>query len=183
MSQFEFLFSLYGLLLGLGVADLASGFSRAYDKRRAQPIGWLAPGLAALLICDLLTFWLGAYRYRDLEVTYYLTLAATVVGLIYYFAASQVFPREGSGEAADDHAMARRRLIALSIFAINLAVFFVPSAFGWAAGASDGLIVNVANASYAAILIWLFFAPTRRQAAFAAWLGVAFLVIVVGMHS
>lgn len=180
MSQFEFLFSLYGLLLGLGVADLASGFSRAYDRRKTQPIGWLAPGLGALLICDLLTFWLAAWRFRDWDVTYFLALGATAVGLIYYFAASQVFPREGSAETTDAHAMSRRKLVALAVFAINLVVFFVPSTFRWASGDPEALEVNVLNAVYAADLIWLFFAPTPRQAAIAAWLGVAILAFGVG---
>jgi hypothetical protein len=183
LNQFEFLFSLYGLLLGLGVADLAAGSSRAYDRRKAEPIGWLAPGLAALLICDLLTFWAGAWRFRDVQVTYYLMLAATAVGLIYYFAASQVWPREGSAEATDDHAMTRRRLIALSIFVINVAVFFVPTAAEWIAGDASAWLANAMNALYVAVLMWLFLAPTRRQAALAAWSGVAFLVIGVGIVS
>lgn len=183
MSQFEFVFSLYGLLLGLGIADLASGFSRAYDRRKAQPIGWLAPGLAALLICDLLTFWIAAWRFREWEMSYFLVLGAVVVGLIYYFAASQVFPREGSTETTGDHAMSRRKVVALAVLAINASVFFVPTAFAWAAGNPNGSIATAINVVYAAVLVWLFAAPTRRQAAMAAWLGVAILVLGVGILS
>ena len=32
-DSFSFLFSFYGLLLGLAIAELASGFSRAWDER------------------------------------------------------------------------------------------------------------------------------------------------------
>lgn len=184
MNKFEFLFSLYGLLLGLGVTDLAAGFSRAYDERKTQPIGWLAPGLGALLICDLLTFWLAAWNYREWEVTYSLALGATIVGLTYYFAASQVFPRAASAETATEHAMSRRKLVAAAILLINGVVFFAPTFMklftefnlGWAGA-------NAVNATYAGILLWLFFAPTPRQATIAAWLGVALLVLVVGVVS
>lgn len=183
MNHFEFLFSLYGLLLGLGVADLASGFSRAYDKRKTHAIGWLAPGLGALLICDLLTFWLAAWRFRDWEVTYFLALGATAVGLTYYFAASQVFPREGSVEAPTDHAMSRRKVVAGAILAINVFVFFIPTFVDLFGSREKTIIANIGNGLYAAILLWLFFAPTRRQAAIAAWLGVALLITVVGLFS
>lgn len=44
-------------------------------------------------------------------------------------------------------------------------------------------IASAFNAVYAAVLIWLFAAPTRRQAAMAAWLGVAILVLGVGILS
>jgi len=178
LNQFEFLFSLYGLLLGLGVADLASGFSRAYDKRKTQPIGWLAPALGALLICDLLTFWLAAWEYREWQVTYLLALGATIVGLIYYFAASQVFPREGSTETPEDHAMSRRKLVAASILAINVIVFFGPAFAQLVQYGAPALPPNLVNAVYAALLIWLFFTPSPRQAAIAAWLGVAVLILM-----
>lgn len=183
MSQFEFLFSLYGLLLGLGVADLASGFSRAYDKRKTQPIGWLAPGLSALLICDLLTFWLAAWRYRDWEVTYFLALGAAAVGLTYYFAASQVFPREGSAESANAHAMSRRKLVAASVFIINAVVFFVPMIVRLFQGDADAPPGALVNALYAAILAWIALAPTPRQAAVAAWSGVASLIVAAALFA
>ncbi len=185
LSQFEFLFSLYGLLLGLGVAELANGFSRVYDKRKIQPIGWLAPGLAALLVSDLLTFWLTAWRYRDWDVTYLLTFGATAVGLVYYFAASQVFPREGSDISANDHAMSRRRLLALSIFAINLAVFFIPAIIRMFEEdfSTSSVRSNALNAVYASILVWIAFAPNKKWAAVAAWCGVAFFVFGIGLFS
>lgn len=37
MSAFEFLFSFYGLLLGLSIAELAGGFSRVWDSGRQSP--------------------------------------------------------------------------------------------------------------------------------------------------
>lgn len=122
-------------------------------------------------------------------MTYFLALAAVGVGLIYYFAASQVFPREGSAETTDDHVMSRRGIVAASILAINAVVFFVPTFAElfqngeYAIVAIVAIVANVVNAAYAAILIWLIFAPTRRQAAIAAWLGVALVVLGAGIFS
>lgn len=116
-------------------------------------------------------------------MTYFLALAAVGVGLIYYFAASQVFPREGSAETTDDHVMSRRGIVAASILAINAVVFFVPTFAELFQNGEYAIVANVVNAAYAAILIWLIFAPTRRQAAIAAWLGVALVVLGAGIFS
>jgi hypothetical protein len=126
---------------------------------------------------------LGAWRFREWGVTYFLALGATIVGLTYYFAASQVFPREGSTASPDDHAMSRRKLVAASIFAINGIVFFGLTFLDLFSAGVSAVTANVVNAVYAAILIWLFLAPTRRQAAIAAWSGVVLLVSVVGIFS
>ncbi|WEZ85853.1 hypothetical protein P6U16_22910 (plasmid) [Rhizobium sp. 32-5/1] len=47
MSEaFGFMFAFYGLLLGLAVAEIASGFSRAYDERHKRRLGIIAPSSA-----------------------------------------------------------------------------------------------------------------------------------------
>ena len=50
MSDFEFLFALYGLMLGLSLAELLSGLARAIEERLSPGatlrIGWLTPLLA-----------------------------------------------------------------------------------------------------------------------------------------
>jgi hypothetical protein len=42
-EAFGFMFAFYGLLLGLAVAEVASGFSRAYDERKTRRLGFVAP--------------------------------------------------------------------------------------------------------------------------------------------
>ena len=169
MSAFEFLFSLFGLLLGLSIAELAGGFSRLYDQRKVRPIGWLAPGLAAVLLLDLLTFWYGAWFFRRLELNFWLVLGAGIVGLLYYFAATQVFPREGSTVAGSDHVMEHRRPVVVVVIIANIIMFgpsFVLNATRSGLGALD-LIPASANLIYFALLGVMGFSPSRRWAGLA----------------
>ena len=99
------MFSLFGLLLGLSIAEIAGGFSRAYDARAERSMGWMAPALAIILLLDLLSFWYGAWAWRDTSLSFVMILTAAVVGLLYYFAATQVFPREGVSTRPSDHFM------------------------------------------------------------------------------
>lgn len=43
MSDFEFLYAFFGLLIGLIVTDLASKFADALDEHEHRPIGVLTP--------------------------------------------------------------------------------------------------------------------------------------------
>lgn len=105
MSAFEFLFSFYGLLLGLALTEVIAGVSRAINQKARRPIGWLTPLLAVVLVLDLMTFW--ATAWRDLrEVTFdaSLLLSAGAGPMIYYFAAKQAFPDTDSDAGSlDDH--------------------------------------------------------------------------------
>jgi len=96
MSPFELVFAVYGLLLGLAVAEVLGGFSRTLKlKRGTKPIkvGWLTPLLGILVILDLTSFWLIAWETRDQIAANYLTLIGvlSIVG-IYYLAATLIFP-------------------------------------------------------------------------------------------
>lgn len=98
MSPFELVFAVYGLLLGLAIAEVLGGFSRTLKlKRGTRPIrvGWLTPLLGILVILDLTSFWLLAWESRDQIAANYLTLVGvlTIVG-IYYLAATLIFPDE-----------------------------------------------------------------------------------------
>lgn len=105
MSAFEFLFSFYGLLLGLALTEVIAGMSRAVNDRLRRPIGWLTPILAVVLTLDLMTFWGAAWRdMRDWEFTGQLLLAAALSPMIYYFSAKQAFPDPGAEVASlDEH--------------------------------------------------------------------------------
>ena len=162
MSAFEFLFSFYGLLLGLSIAELASGFSRAWDRRGSVAVGWLAPLLAVILMLDLVSFWTNSWYMRDrIEVGYYVTLGAAIVALLYFFAATQVFPREGSNATSDDHVMAHRRTVATAVILSNLLVtlgYCLVMGFSWALLAYNILL----NTPYILLLAAIGWAPGRR---------------------
>ncbi len=96
MSAFEMMFTLLGLLLGLAIAEILAGFSRAVRLRRtAKPvrIGWLTPLLGLFVMLDLTRFWLEAWSVRDQLLVDYPSLVGIllIVG-IYYLAATLIFP-------------------------------------------------------------------------------------------
>jgi len=117
MSDFEFIFALFGLLLGLSLAEVLTGFARAVEWRLRPgsnvQIGWLTPLLGVFVLLDLLSFWQAAWLSRDLiAVSRHSLLAVMVFAGSYYLAASLVFPR-GSDEGPDfdEHFFRVRRIV------------------------------------------------------------------------
>jgi len=58
MSDFEALFSLFGIVFGLIVAEIALKFADAIDCNRVRPMGILTPALALLILTDITNFWM-----------------------------------------------------------------------------------------------------------------------------
>lgn len=123
MSNFEFVFSLFGLMLGLSMAEVMSGLARTLKARKRVRVGWLTPLLGLLLIVDLLSFWVGAWDNRDvIPVTFTSLLYGAGVACIYYLAASLVFPeRPDEWEDLDDYFFAHKRLVIAGVLVANLA--------------------------------------------------------------
>ena len=101
MSQFEFVFSLFGLLLGFSLVEVLSGLVRTlqlggplrrHADRRVR-IGWLTPLLGLFVLVDLTSFWNIAWRSRDaIPANFGTMLLGVAVTGLYYFSASMVFP-------------------------------------------------------------------------------------------
>jgi len=95
VSNFEFVFSLFGLLLGLGLAEVLGGFGTAIQSRRKIRIGWLTPLLGLLVALDLTSFWMVAWSARDLVPPHYLSLLGGLIIMgLYYFIARITFPND-----------------------------------------------------------------------------------------
>ena len=102
MTEFEFVFILYALLLGLSLIELLAGLGRALELKLASEaggnafkIGILTPALAVFVLLDLLSFWIFAWRVRDFITVSALSLLAVMVfASAYYLAARLVFPSE-----------------------------------------------------------------------------------------
>ncbi len=93
MTAFEFVFSLFGLVLGLSVAEILIGFSRVARAAGRIHLGLLTPMLGALLLLDLLTFWLHAWDLRGaIPIRFASLVFGTGIAGIYFVAASLVFP-------------------------------------------------------------------------------------------
>ena len=122
MSAFEFFFSFYGLLLGLSVAALAVGVATAIQHRKRIRIGRLTPLLGLFVILDIATFWDAAWvNFRHLPFSYGLLVAGLAVALIYFMAASLVFPHEiEDGMNLDDHFWDNKKLVLLLTTGANV---------------------------------------------------------------
>ena len=124
MTQFEFLFSLFGLLLGLSLAEIFGGFARTVQARNKIHLGWLTPMLGLLVVVDLLSFWGRAWAERDaLAVSFNLMVFITLLAGIYYVAASLVFPHDhGEWPDLDDYFMRHKGMVAGAVMSVNLMV-------------------------------------------------------------
>lgn len=97
MSNFEFVFSLFGLLLGLALAEVLGGFGTAIQSRRKVRIGWLTPLLGLLVAFDLTSFWTIAWDVRDVvPARYFPMMCGFLVTGLYYLIARLVFPHDFS---------------------------------------------------------------------------------------
>lgn len=125
MSAFEFFFTLYGLVLGLSVVEVVSGFARLAHDRRGVKVGWLTPLLAVLMLLDLASFWVSAYgKLQDHELTYSVLVIALTISALYYVAASVVFPRDFKAEPDFDAVFLRnRRLVMTALILCGLIAF------------------------------------------------------------
>jgi hypothetical protein len=126
MDDFEFMFALYGLMLGLSLAEVLSGLARSIEDRlHSRPelrIGWLSPLLAAFVLLDLLSFWGAAWMVRPLvRVSGESLMLVTAFAGAYYMAARLVFPRDLAGVTdLDDHFFRIRRIVLGILFALLL---------------------------------------------------------------
>lgn len=127
MSDFEFVFSLFGLLLGLSLAEVLGGFGKALKARQRVRVGWLTPMLGLLVMLDLTSFWSAAWAMRDaLPVKYIVLMLLLIFTGVYYLAATMVFPEDpDQSPDFDDHYWANKRLILGAVFVLNLPLYFV----------------------------------------------------------
>jgi len=128
VDGFEFIFTLFGLLLGFSLVEVIAGFGRAIEVAvhaapavEAPPtrIGWLSPLLGVFVAFNLVSFWTAAWSLRDvIPVSYLALLFGLVVTGGYYLAAMLVFPRNiQDGTDLDNHYFqVKRWVLAIIIF-------------------------------------------------------------------
>jgi lysylphosphatidylglycerol synthetase-like protein (DUF2156 family) len=122
MTAFEFVFPLFGLLVGLSFAEMLSGLARSLKNKREVHVGWLTPLLGTLILINLTMFWQGAWEVRDVAApTSVSLLLILAVGGGYFLAASMVFPSPGAEvRDLDKHFMENHRVALLAIAVCNL---------------------------------------------------------------
>src|SRR3990167_7393930 len=128
MDDFEFVFALYSLLLGLSMVELLGGLGRAIEtrfaaeeSREAFAIGWLTPLLAIFVMLDLLSFWSAAWTARtSIMVSTTTLMAVAAFASVYFLAARLVFPSHPEGFANLDVHYFRVRRIVLGLLLVLL---------------------------------------------------------------
>ena len=125
MSAFELVFSLFGLLLGLAIAEVLGGFGRAVKARARLRIGWLTPLLGVIVMLDLISFWTIAWSLREVIPFNALSLMLLLVYTgVYYLAANLVFPEDPDRcPDFDGHYWANKALVLGAVFLLNLPNF------------------------------------------------------------
>src|ERR1044072_6799441 len=108
MSDFEFVFSLFGLLLGFSLVEVLGGLAKVIEAQlRAVKVGaempgappfrarWLTPLLGLFVMLDVISFWGSAWVARgQLDYSGKVAIGGLVFAGSYYVAAHLVFPTE-----------------------------------------------------------------------------------------
>ena len=124
MDRFSFFFAFYGLLLGLAVAELLSGFARlvrARALRKLEARTTLAALFTFLAICAT---WIDAFgRFENVSLDFAGLWGPIVTGTAYFLAATVIFPTdEQEFERLGDYFAQRQRFIAAMLLVAETCV-------------------------------------------------------------
>jgi hypothetical protein len=135
MSVFEYVFSLYSLLLGLALAHLLSGLAKIAEARPKIRLGWPTALLALVMMSSLTIFWEIAWRARDAVPDNSAALFASLIicGLL-YFGAVLVLPSDAAARKdLDAHFFAEKGKVLTCLFLANVLAYASRYALmGWA---------------------------------------------------
>lgn len=181
MSDFEFYFSYYGLLLGFSVATVIGGMARAMNQRKGARIGVLTPLLALFILLDITSFWLFAWDRREtMAVSWSAMFSGLAVAGTYYLAASMVFPnQEHDWPSLDDHYWARKRWVVGGVLAISLVVVsgsFIARPPAW----NDWLAWFWQLAYFGPLIALLFTRRRAWDAGLLVWVSLYYLLMATG---
>lgn len=186
MSDFEFFFSFYGLILGLSVAEIVGGVARTIHERKTLRIGLLTPLLALFVGLDIVSFWSTAWvDLRAVPVSYPLLVVGLLVASLYYIAASLVFPRATHDwPTLDDHFWAHKRSVLLAVLGCNLVSYAASVIRIIVDGQTGSLIIYmVAVTIYIATILTAAFTTHRRVAIAAIALMIALYALQAGFET
>lgn len=168
MSAFEFVFSLFGLLLGFSLVEVLGGLGKVLKSRRHIRVGWLTPLLALFVMVDITSFWRVAWIAREAipanAVSFFTGLF--ICGL-YYLAAILIFPDDPAerGEL-DSHFFEQKAKVLAGVLACNVLAY---SATAWAQGGFGNYTPwdwSVLAAFFIALTAAIFVRGQRWNAAF-----------------
>jgi hypothetical protein len=183
MSNFEFAFTLFGLVLGLALAEVLGGFVRVLKARSVTTdsdlvirIGLQTPMLGLVVTLDLVSFWYGAWLDKEgIPISFASLVLAAVIASIYFAAASLVFPDEPvKWPDLDDWFARHKAQVAAGIFSANLLVTSAERAmFGSWFTTSTSMFTQTAYLTAAFALIF-----ARR-----GWQSLAAMAVMLGLFA
>jgi hypothetical protein len=122
LNEFEYVLTLFGLLLGLALTEALSGLARAIKARKRTRVGWPTAMLGMLVACDVVTFWAyGWFMREEVKATWPTVFAGFVVTGIYFVAASLIFPAAPEDDH-DAHFAENYRLVLGGFLLCNMAL-------------------------------------------------------------
>jgi hypothetical protein len=133
VDAFSFVFSLFGLLLGLALAEVLGGLGRALQSRRKIHIGWLSPLLGAIVAFDLTSFWAVAWNVHErIPARIFVLFAGLVLTGTYYLVARLTFPDDrAEWPDYDAYYFAHKPLVVGGVIACNLFAQLAEAALGF----------------------------------------------------
>ncbi|MBX7500077.1 hypothetical protein K3181_01305 [Qipengyuania sp. YG27] len=205
MSGFDFAFTLFGLVLGLAMAEVLAGFVRVLKARslpassskavgrtkkasssaavgrksRSIRIGWMTPVMGGIVVVDLVTAWnLAWLTLQEVSISIPVLVAGMVETGLYFVAASLVWPDEAKDWADLDNWFDRHKAqIGICLAFANVGFWLLYNASGIYNGFPPAL------APYILATAALPFTRTRRESALALAVLVTCLTWVVGIST
>ena len=141
MANLDFIFSLFGVVLALCLAEVLTGVARVARQKRDAAlagrddvrIGFLTPLLAAFLLFDITSFWAVAWALRDaVSANYQVLIFGLFATSLYYVAASWVFPASADGSVdLDVYYLKHKSVVFTLVFTANVVSYL---GRGWVLG-------------------------------------------------
>jgi uncharacterized membrane protein len=187
MSNFEFLLSLFGLLLGFTLVEVLSGLVRTTKTLRTPTgglakqirVGWLTPLLALFIILDIASYWVNFWWIREqVPVGFDTVFGMLLIAAGYYFAASMVFPDDAhSWPELDEWFWLHRRQVLGPLIVIN--AVWIAAGIGLSPPSPDVIpSMIIAHSGYFGLLIIALF--VRKPAIVKGALGL--LIFIYLLH-
>ena len=170
MTEFDYVCLFLAIPIGLALTELAQGFSLALRRRAQMSLGRLTPLLLlfVLFLSALMIemFWM---LREQVSVNAGLIFAGLVFTIVFYVAASFVFPERGDDRSSlDEWFMQSRRFSLGGTSALVLVSFFTSLYFDLLGSGRGGWIAVVVVLAVLALFSWPILralrAPTIAQA-------------------
>ena len=141
MTGFEYLFAFYALLMGLALANVATGFADVWRGHEGVRFGICTPMLALAVMAFILGQWSIAWVFRGrLEMTPMELVWTLVATLPYVFISHAMFPKHSERWKSLDDYYLDHRAVLLGILMFAPAIAIVSNAIAYRDFGTDPII-------------------------------------------